>query len=62
MIDTILDACRDVLEINGDPQSPYWLSRKQHGFTPFRIEDQSLVPTDKSVDVIKRRVDVPMSW
>ncbi|MFV1967424.1 MAG: hypothetical protein ACC628_18500 [Pirellulaceae bacterium] len=23
MIDTILDACREVLEINGDPQSPY---------------------------------------
>lgn len=26
MIDGILDACREVLEINGDPQSPYWLA------------------------------------
>ena len=26
MIDTILDACQEVLEINGDPQSAYWLA------------------------------------
>jgi len=26
MIDHILDACREVLEINGDPQSAYWLA------------------------------------
>ena len=26
MIDTILDACRAVLESNGDPQTPFWLA------------------------------------
>ncbi len=26
MIGTILDACREVLEINGAPQSAYWLA------------------------------------
>ena len=26
MIGDILDACREVLEINGDPQSAYWLA------------------------------------
>jgi len=26
MISDILDACREVLEINGDPQSAYWLA------------------------------------
>ena len=26
VIDTILGAFREVLEINGDPQSPYWLA------------------------------------
>ena len=26
MINEILDACREVLEINGNPESPHWLA------------------------------------
>ena len=39
MIDTILDACRHVLEINGDPQSSYWLASQMMEMKMWRASE-----------------------
>ena len=42
MIDTILDACREVLEINGDPQSPYWLASQMVEMRMWRASEHDV--------------------
>ena len=40
MIHTILDACREVLEINGEPQSPYWLASQMVEMRMWKASEQ----------------------
>lgn len=42
MIDTILDACREVLEINGDPQSSYWLASQMMEMRLWRASEHDV--------------------
>ena len=42
MIDTILDACREVLEINGDPQSPHWLASQMVEMRMWRASEHDV--------------------
>lgn len=42
VIDTILDACREVLEINGDPQSPYWLASQMMEMRMWRASEHDV--------------------
>ncbi len=42
MIDSILDSCREVLEINGDPQSPYWLSSQMMEMRLWRASEHDV--------------------
>ena len=42
MIDTIFDACRQVLEINGDPQSPYWLASQMVEMKMWRASEHDV--------------------
>ena len=42
MIDTILDACRYVLEINGDPQSPDWLASQMMEMRLWRASEHDV--------------------
>jgi DNA-directed RNA polymerase delta subunit len=41
-IDTILDACRSVLEINGDPQSSYWLASQMMELRLWRASEHDV--------------------
>ena len=40
MIGNFLDACREVLEINGDPQSAYWLTSQMMEMRMWRARPQ----------------------
>jgi DNA-directed RNA polymerase delta subunit len=40
VIHTILDACREVLEINGEPQSPYWLASQMVEMRMWKASEQ----------------------
>ncbi len=42
MIHTILDACREVLEINGEPQSPYWLASQMEEMRMWKATEQKV--------------------
>lgn len=42
MISTILDACRHVLEINGDPQSSYWLASQMVEMKLWRASEHDV--------------------
>ena len=42
MIETILDACREVLEINGDPQSSYWLASQMMEMKMWRASEDDV--------------------
>ena len=42
MIDGILDACREVLEINGDPQSAYWLASQMVEMRLWRASEHDV--------------------
>ena len=42
MIDTILDACREVLDIDGDPQSPYWLASQMVEMRMWRASEHDV--------------------
>ena len=42
MIDTILDACREVLEINGEPQSPYWVASQLEEMRMWKASEQKV--------------------
>jgi DNA-directed RNA polymerase delta subunit len=42
MIDTILDTCREVLEINGDPQNPYWLASQMMEMRLWRASEHDV--------------------
>jgi hypothetical protein len=42
MIGTILDACREVLEINGDPQSAYWLASQMMEMRMWRASEHAV--------------------
>lgn len=42
MIHTILEACREVLEINGDPQSPYWLSSQMEEMRLWKASEHKV--------------------
>ena len=42
MIDSILDACREVLEINGDPQSSYWLASQMVEMRLWRASEHNV--------------------
>ena len=42
MIDSILDACQEVLEINGDPQSPYWLTSQMKEMKMWRASEHDV--------------------
>lgn len=54
MIDTILDACREVLEINGDPQSPYWLESQMMEMRLWRASEHD-VRAALEQDISERR-------
>lgn len=43
MIDTILDACKHVLEINGDPQSRYWLASQMMEMRLWRASEHDVL-------------------
>ena len=38
----ILDACREVLEINGDPQSAYWLASQMVEMRMWRASEHDV--------------------
>ena len=42
MISDILDACREVLEINGDPQTAYWLASQLVEMRMWRANEQDV--------------------
>lgn len=42
MIATILDACEFVLEINGDPQSPFWLASQMVEMRLWRASEHDV--------------------
>ena len=42
MISDILDACREVLEINGDPQSAYWLASQMVEMRMWRASEHDV--------------------
>ena len=42
MIDTVLDACREVLEINGEPQSAYWLASQMMEMRMWRASEHDV--------------------
>jgi len=42
VIHTILDACREVLEINGEPQSPYWLASQMEEMRMWKASEQKV--------------------
>ena len=42
MIDSILDACREMLEINGDPQSSYWLASQRVEMRLWRASEHDV--------------------
>ena len=42
MINDILDACREVLEINGDPQSAYWLASQMVEMRMWRASEHDV--------------------
>ena len=42
MISDILDACRVVLEINGDPQSAYWLASQMVEMRMWRASEHDV--------------------
>jgi hypothetical protein len=42
MIHDILDACREVLEINGDPQSAYWLASQMVEMRMWRASEHDV--------------------
>jgi hypothetical protein len=41
-IDTILDACRSVVGINGDPQSSYWLASQMMELRLWRASEHDV--------------------
>ena len=51
MIDTILDACQEVLEINGDPQSAYWLASQMMEMRLWRASEHDVrAALDQDID------------
>lgn len=42
VINTILDACGEVLEINGDPQSSYWLASQMMEMKMWRASEHDI--------------------
>ena len=42
MISDILDACREVLEINGDPQTAYWLASQMVEMRMWRASEHDV--------------------
>jgi hypothetical protein len=42
IIDSIPAACREVLEINGDPQSPYWLASQMVEMKMWRASEHDV--------------------
>jgi hypothetical protein len=42
MIDSILDACREVLELNGEPQSSYWLASQMVEMRMWRASEHDV--------------------
>lgn len=59
MIDTILDACREVLEIHGDPQSPYWLAPQMVEIKMWRASEQKVrAALEKDIEVGERSLFV----
>ncbi len=51
MIGDILDACREVLEINGDPQSAYWLASQMVEMRMWRASEHDVrAALDQDID------------
>ena len=51
MIDTILDACHEVLKINGDPQSAYWLASQMMEMRLWRASEYDVrAALDQDID------------
>lgn len=42
LIDSILAACRGVLEIEGEPQSPYWLASQMMEMKMWRASEHDV--------------------
>ena len=42
IIDSILAACREVLEMEGDPQSPYWLASQMMEMKMWRASEHDV--------------------
>jgi hypothetical protein len=56
MIDSILDACSHVLEINGDPQSSYWLASQMEEMRLWRASEYDVrVAINKDIREIGQR-------
>lgn len=51
MINTILDACQEVLKINGDPQSAYWLASQMMEIRLCRASEHDVrAALDQDID------------